>query len=694
MAEFLLELFCEEIPARMQARAADDLLELFSGALTAAGLDFAAARSFVTPRRLALVVDGLPDVQPDSREERKGPRADAPPAAIDGFLRSTGLTLDQCEQRDTPKGPVWFAVIEKPGLPTDEVLVDLIHAQIPKLAWPKTMRWGEGAFRWVRPLHHVLAVFDGKPLLGVLEPEPHTRLTFSAMAHGHRFLAPEAFPVHSFTEYELRLRDAFVVLDREERKRIIREGAAALAEPMGLRLIHDPGLEDEVAGLVEWPVPLIGRIDAQFMDVPAEVLTTAMRTHQRYFSLRHADGALAPHFVVVANTKARHDGREVIAGNERVLRARLSDAKFFWDNDRKVPLVDRLPKLEEIVFHAKLGSMLAKSERIARLAALLAGEIPEADGEAAAHAGRLAKADLASGMVGEFPELQGTMGRYYARHGGVSELVADAIGSHYAPQGPSDTCPTAPTAIAVALADKIDTLVGFFAVGERPTGSRDPYALRRAALGVIRLLVENAVRLDLRRVLIAAGDGYGSAIVADPATLADEVIGFLADRLKISLRDRGVRHDLIDAVFAVGGEYDLVRLLDRVAALASFLDTDDGANLLTAHRRAANIVRIESKKDGRAYDGHASADLLDHPAEIALNGSLQAARPAVAEALAAEDFAQAMTALASLRRPVDDFFDTVTVNAEAPELRANRLALLATITAIMNLVAEFARVEG
>ena len=694
MAEFLLELYCEEIPARMQARAADDLTRLFTDALGEAGLSYNAAFCHVTPRRLALVIDGLPDQQPDTREERKGPKADAPQAAIDGFLRSTGLTLDQCEQRDTPKGLVWFAVIDRPGLPTDEVLVDMIKAQVPRLSWPKTMRWGESAFRWVRPMHHVLAVFDGRPLIGALEPEPHTRFTFSAMAHGHRFLAPNAFPVRSFAEYAMKLRDAFVVLDRQERKRIIADGAAALVDPLGLSIKPDAGLLDEVAGLVEWPVPLLGRIDQAFMDVPAEVLTTAMRTHQRYFAVLHPDGSLAPHFVVVANTKARLDGQAVIAGNERVLRARLSDAKFFWDADRKQPLADRVATLSQIVFHAKLGTVDAKADRIANLAEWLAERTGGADAALAMQAGRLAKADLVSGMVGEFPELQGIMGRYYARHDGLPEPVAEAIGSHYAPQGPSDTCPSQPTAVAVALADKIDTLAGFFAIDEKPTGSRDPFALRRAALGIIRLIVENRTRIDLRATIVQAAGAYGTGIVPDAAGLADAVMAFIAERLKVSLRDRGVRHDLIDAVFAKGDEADLTRLLDRVDALASFLGTDDGANLLTAQRRAANIVRIEERKDGTAHDGPVETAGLVEPAEQALATALATARAAVEGHLASESFANAMAALADLRQPVDAFFDRVTVNADAPALRANRLALLSDISRTMALVADFSRVEG
>ena len=694
MAEFLLEIFSEEIPARMQARAAEDLQRLFGEALAAQRLTFTSVEAHVTPRRLALVVDGLPTRQPDLAEERKGPRTDAPQAAIEGFLRATGLSLDDCERRSTPKGDVWFAVIQQEGRPTDEVLVEVIKDQVPRLPWPKTMRWSESSFRWVRPIHHILAVFDRRPLIGALEPEPHIRFTFSAMAHGHRFLAPAAFPVRDFAEYRTKLRDAYVVLDRQDRKQMIVDGARALAEPRGLTMIDDPGLVDEVAGLVEWPVPLIGSIDEAFMDVPAEVLTTAMRTHQRYFALANPDGSLAPRFVVVANTQARHDGQAVVAGNERVLRARLSDAKFFWDNDRKTPLEARLQALDAIVFHAKLGSMAEKVARLEQLAGHIAEALPGGDGDLARRAARLAKADLVTDMVGEFPELQGVMGRYYARHQGETEAVSEAIGQHYAPQGPSDACPTAPPAIAVALADKLDTLVGFFGIGERPTGSRDPFALRRAALGIIRLIVENRLRLGLRDLIAAAAAGHGDRLDATRPELGDEIMGFFADRLKVSLREKGVRHDLIDAVFALGGEDDLVRLLDRVAALDGFLGTDDGANLLTAYRRAGNIVRIEAKKDGKPHDGPVDPGQFVAPAETALGDALTDARGAVAERLGQEDFGDAMTALAGLRRPVDGFFDTVTVNADDSALRANRLALLSAIAKTMNLVADFSRVEG
>jgi len=704
MPEFLLEIFSEEIPARMQARAADDLKRLVLTGLEEAALAYDHAEAHVTPRRLAVWVDGLPHEQPHVRDERRGPRADAPDKAIEGFLRSVDKTLDECERRETPKGTFLYAVLEREGRPTASVLSDVIRKAVDEMPWPKTMRWGEGTFRWVRPIHQVMAIFDGSPLQGMVDPEPHTRFVFTGMTHGHRFLAPDAVPVHSFAEYRAKLRDGFVILDREERKRIIVEQATALADMRQLRLRDDPALVDEVAGLVEWPVALIGRIDEVFMDVPPEVLTSAMRTHQRYFALLRQDGSLAPRFIVVANTQARYDGQKVVAGNERVLRARLADAKFFWDTDRRVRLADRVPALRSIVFHARLGSVEDKLVRLQSLAADLAAYVPGAEVAKVRSAALLCKADLTTGMVGEFPELQGVMGRYYALEEGEDPEVADAVADHYAPQGPGDRCPNAPVSVAVALADKVDTLVGFFGIGEKPTGSRDPYALRRAGLGMIRLIRENGLRIPLGATFRRAAALYDGVDVPFSDAVFAELLDFLGDRLKVHLRDEGVRHDLISAVFArrqaeiaaqgATADLDLVRLLARVGALAEFLETEDGGNLLTAYRRAANIVRIESRKDGRAYDEAPDPELLRQDEERALGEALAAAGRACAERLAAEDFAEAMTALAGLRKPVDGFFDHVTVNTEDAELRANRLALLSAIVSTMNQVADFSRIEG
>lgn len=698
MPELLLELFSEEIPARMQARAAEDLKKLVTEKLKAAGLAFDSAEAFVTPRRLTLVVDGMPDKQPDVSEERRGPRVDAPEKAIQGFLGSTGLTLDQCEKRDTGKGEFWFVVIEKRGEATADVLPGIILAAIRELPWPKSMRWGRNSFRWVRPLHHILAVFDGAVLDGGLDLG-EAQLTFTGETRGHRFLAPDAVAVSSFHEYRTEVGGAFVMLDREDRKEAIASGAKALAEAEGLVLRDDPGLLDEVCGLVEWPVPLMGRIDAEFMSVPPEVLVTSMRSHQKYFACEKPDGKLADRFILVSNM-ASEETRDanIVAGNEKVLRARLSDAKFFWDQDRAVKLGDRREALRDVKFYDKLGTMADKVERVTRLAAEVALTVG-AEPDLARRAASLAKADLTTGMVGEFPELQGVMGRYYALDAGEDAQVADAIAQHYSPLGPTDTCPTAPVSVAVALADKVDTLVGFFAIGETPTGSKDPFALRRAALGVIRLIIENGLRVNLLRLFAEARvrikGAQGSTANVD-ATLLD----FFADRLKVHLREQGVRHDLIAAVFELGGEDDLVRLLARVHALSHFLATDDGANLLAGYRRASNILRAEEKKDGPfAATASAFADRIDpsflsQPEEMALYEAVRRAQTAIQGHLASEDFANAMSSISHLRGPIDAFFDAVTVNADDAALRTNRLRLLDAVRTVMGTVADFSRIEG
>ena len=699
MAELLLELFSEEIPARMQARAAGDLRRLATEALKAAGIDFESAESYVTPRRLALIVDGLPLRQPDRREEKRGPRVGAPEKAVQGFLRGNGVTLDQCEQREAGKDTYWFAVIETEGGAVSDLLPGIVNKLIGDLAWPKSMRWGSGETRWVRTLERVLCVFDGEPVALDL-PDG---IASGGVTTGHRFHAPEPFSVSSFAEYRDGLRAASVILDAQERRRIVADGATELAAGEGLSVRDDPGLLDEVAGLVEWPVPLMGRIDAEFMAVPEEVLITSTRSHQKYLSLLDSDGRLAPRFIVVANLEAADGGGEIVAGNERVLRARLSDARFFWDQDRRKPLETRIDALAPMVFHAKLGNLAQKAERLAALAAELAAFVPGVDAGAACRAGRLAKADLITEMVFEFPELQGTMGGHYARHDGESEDVARAVSEHYLPAGPSGACPSAPVSVSVALADRIDTLVGFFAVGERPTGSGDPYALRRAALGVIRLVLENGIRLPLREAFRKAYWGYGETVPDfenalegghRPKQLERELLDFFVDRLKVHLRSEGIRHDLIAAVFALGDEDDLVRLRARVEALRRFLATEDGANLLTAHKRAANIVAIEEKKDGVAYTGPVESSLLSEPEERALSESLDAVGARSAPLVENEAFDEAMTALAGLRGSVDAFFDRVKVNADDSGLRVNRLKLLSGIRATMGGLADFSRIEG
>ncbi len=755
MAELLLELASEEIPARMQARAAEDLKRLVTERLTAAKLDFAHAAAFATPRRLALVVKGLPKQQPDTAEERKGPKEGAPEQAIQGFLKSAGLTsLEQAELRDTDKGKVWFAVKKQAGRPTAEVLSDLLVQAIQALPWPKSMRWGTGSFRWVRPLTSILARFDGKRVLGVLDLGNGGRLPFGDSAVGHARLDPRSIVPVCFSDYRVELERAKVILESGKRRARIEEQAQAAAEQAGLVLRQDAGLLDEVSGLVEWPVVLTGGFEAEFLSVPPEILVTSMRSHQKYFALEKADGSLANNFLVVANVEAPAASprrANIIAGNERVLRARLSDAKFFWDQDRKTKLADRVPALVDIVFHAKLGTLDQRVDRVAALAVELAQHIEGADAAQVRQAARLCKADLTTGVVGEFPELQGIMGRYYALADGEPAVVADAIAEHYAPKGPDDRCPTAPVSVAVALAEKLDTLVGFWSIDEKPTGSKDPFALRRAALGVIRLILENRLRLPLLPLLAQAANALATeryyeerAGVADeveelrsliPAdllaaaaasaraeqnqrafifewdnrasglgvipekragfdSLAGSLLAFFADRLKVALKDQGVRHDLVSAVFALGGEDDLVRLLARVAALQSFVGSADGANLLAAYKRANNILRIEEKKDGKAAAAQPDQHLFQQHEEQALWQALQGASSVAKLALGREDFAGAMGALAALRAPVDAFFDAVMVNAPEAQLRANRLALLKSIQATLDQVAKFELVEG
>jgi len=744
MAELLIELFMEEIPARMQVRAGEDFKRLVTDKLSAAGIGFTKAEVHSTPRRLALLVDGLPTAQADVREEKKGPRVGSPEQALAGFLKSAGLSsIDQAEQRDTGKGVFYFAVIEKKGGATIDALPGIIDAAIRELPWPKSMRWGANEFLWVRPLHSIVALFDGAVIPGSLDLGTES-IAYGNQTEGHRFLSPGTLTVSSFADYAAKLAAAYVVLDREERKRLILAGAQAAAKAEGFVLKDDPGLLEEVAGLVEWPVVLTGAIDNQFMDVPAEVLTTSMRTHQRYFALETAEGKLAPRFVVVANRTTIDGGKAVIAGNERVLRARLSDAKFFWDQDLKVKLEDRVPGLKDITFHAKLGTLAQRVERIEALSVSIAKALnwDATVVEQAALAARLSKSDLTTGVVGEFPEVQGIMGRYVAYHEGLPAPVAEAIADHYKPLGPSDRVPTDKVSMAVALAEKIDTLVAFFGIDEKPTGSRDPFALRRAALGVIRLIVENGLRVKLgafiskiyidflhqlknngfalycfesgNNINIIAEiksaedlydvsdefsfryarefDGDGDKLLSKKG-LRDSLLSFVNDRLKVSLKEKGVRHDLIDAVLALGGEDDFVRLLARVEALSNFLATDDGKNLLAASKRASNILRIEEKKDG-PHDGAVDAGLLTQDEEKALADALVAAHKQAAPLIEAEDFTGAMAAFAALRAPVDAFFEKVTVNAPEAPVRANRLRLLSQIRATLNLIADFSKIEG
>ena len=703
MAEFLLELLAEEIPARMQARAAQDLKALVGDKLTEQGLTFTRAEGLATPRRLALWIDGFPARQPERVNEIKGPRVNAPDHVIEAFLKARKISsLDACERRGTERNASWFYVEHVPGLPTGQVLASLLPAAVLGIPWPKSMRWGYDRASWVRPLHNIMAVFDGELVpfeVDLGTPEHPHRIASRKETFGHRFLGPQSFTVSNFNTYKARLGVRQVIVDPAERRHVIGKHAERLGRTESLSVRRDEGLMDEVVGLVEWPVVLMGRIDPAFMDLPPEVLTTVMRTHQKYFALQDSEGKLAPRFLVVANMETRDHGATIIAGNERVLRARLADAQFFWDQDRRLGLDARLPALKSIVFHAKLGSLADKTERVEKLALEIAREL-RADKAQVSRAARLAKADLTTGMVGEFPELQGIMGRYYALNQGEPAAVAEAIAEHYAPLGPSERCPSAPVSVALALADKIDTLVGFWAIGEKPTGSRDPYALRRAALGVIRLVVENSLRIPFHRLMELASFNYnelqpGMLIGFDPADLLE----FFADRLKVALKEKGVRNDLIAAVFALKrenglGEDDFVRLLTRVDALAKFLGSEDGVNLLTASKRAGNILRIEEKKDGRGYDEVPDASLLRLPEEFTLVEAMRDARDRTEAALKREAFAAAMAALARLREPVDDFFDKVTVNDDDASQRANRLRLLSRIRATLNTVADFSKIEG
>ena len=702
MPELLLELLSEEIPARMQDRARADLERLVTGGLTEAGLEHGDVWTFSTPRRIGLSVAGLPERQPDVRQERKGPRVGSPDKAIDGFLRSVGFdSLDRCERREVRDAEFWFAVIERKGAATADALGGIVTGAIRAMGWPKSMRWGGSAFQWVRPLHNILCIFDGRPVAGSFDIGGGDALAFNGTTVGHRFLAPGEIAVESAADYRTKLETAFVLVDPPERQSRIEAEVSALAASLGSSLREDRALLNEVTGLVEWPVAVAGRIDAEFMDLPPEVLITSMRSHQKYFALETADGQMAPHFIAIADMETGDGGRSVAAGNERVLRARLADAQFFWDQDRATPLADRVEALEGITFHAKLGTVRTRVRRIQELVGLFASSVG-ADMDQAQIAALLAKADLTTGMVGEFPELQGVMGRYYAINDGENTSVADAVAGHYAPQGPSDACPSDRVTVAVALADKIDMLASFWLIGETPTGSRDPYGLRRAALGVIRLIVENELRLSLVGLLeqaaVRASELEPGQLAAKsdsvPEEAAQQAFRFIVDRLKVHLRDRGVRHDHVAAVFADGGEDDLVRLLAQVDALAALLRSEDGGNLLTGYRRAANILRIEEKKDGRSYDGAPAACLLKMAEETDLSKALDTAAAGAQRALEMEAFGEAMTALANLRGPIDRFFDVVTVNDPDPALRENRLLLLSNIRAVMDSVADFSRIEG
>jgi glycyl-tRNA synthetase beta chain len=704
MPDLLLELFSEEIPARMQAKAADDLRRMVTDKLVAEGLVYEGAKAFATPRRLTLTVHGIPARQSDLKEERKGPRVGGPDAAIQGFLKATGLaSLDEAKiQRDPKKGDFYIALIEKPGRATLDVLADMLPVIIRTFPWPKSMRWGErsarsGALQWVRPLHAIIATFGIDTEEPDVVPFAIDGIEAGQTTYGHRFMAPAAISVRRFEDYDTKLQAAKVVLDPQRRKDIILADARQLAFAQGFELVEDQVLLDEVSGLVEWPVVLMGSFDPEFLSIPGEVIRATIRNNQKCFVVRDPKtGKLTNKFILTANIEASDDGKAIIAGNERVIRARLSDAKFFYETDLKTKLEDRLPKFEQIVFHEKLGTQGERIKRIERLAAEIA-PLVGADVEKTKRAAHLAKADLLTEVVGEFPELQGLMGKYYALAQGEDASVAAASEEHYKPQGPADRAPTDPVSVAVALADKIDTLVGFWAIDEKPTGSKDPYALRRAALGVIRLTLENTLRLSVLKItgLAIAGlleTGTRNPL-ADSHKLPADLLGFFADRLKGQLREQGARHDLVDAVFALGGQDDLLIIVRRVEALGKFLDTDDGKNLLAGTKRAANILRIEEKKDGKAYDGAPDASLYALDEEKTLAKAIDQVRLEASAAVAKEDFAGAMTAMAKLRPAVDAFFDKVKVNDDDAKVRENRLKLLNEIRAATRAVADFSKIQ-
>jgi glycyl-tRNA synthetase beta chain len=676
MPDLLLELLSEEIPARMQARAAEDLRKLVTDALVEAGLTYEGAKAFATPRRLALTVQGLPGRAPDRKEERKGPRVGAPEGAIAGFIKSAGLKdISEARVQNDPKGDFYIAVTEKPGGAAQDIIAGIVPKIVREFPWPKSMKWGEGTLRWVRPLQSILCTFGTHNEETDVVGFDVDGIVSGNGTQGHRFLAPGVITVRRFDDYVPALEKAKVVLDSARRREIILNDARDLAFAQGLELVEDDALLDEVSGLVEWPVVLMGSFDESFLDVPDEVIRTTIRVNQKCFVLRKGN-KLANKFILVSNLDATDGGKEIVAGNQRVVRARLSDAKFFWETDKKIPLEERAKKLEQIVFHEKLGTQAERVERIARLARELA-PLVGADADQAERAARLAKADLVTETVGEFPEVQGLAGRYLAALQGEDADVAEAIGDHYKPQGQGDRVPTSPVAVAVALADKLDTLIGFWSIDEKPTGSKDPYALRRAALGVIRIILDNGLRLSMAE----RGDA--------------DLLAFFADRLKVQLRDQGARHDLVDAVFSLGNQDDLVLIVRRVEAIAAFLGTDDGKNLLGGYKRAANILRAEEKKDGEgAFNEAPDTGLVREVEESDLIVALERAETAALDAVHNEDFAAAMQALSELRAPVDAFFDKVTVNADEANLRANRLRLLAKLRKATLTVADFSKIEG
>ena len=683
MSELLLELLSEEIPARMQAKASHDLKNLLCQELKTVGLLFDTARCYYTARRLTVHITGLPLTSKASITERRGPKENAPEKAITGFLRSAGLErLEQAEVRETPKGRFYFAVQKIEGKPSSVLLPSLILTVLQGLSWPKSMRFGYASFRWVRPLKNILALFDGKALEGYLELGEDKELSFNNLTYGHRFMAPEAIKISSFAQYQQALRAAKVIVDPAERETVIKSGLNALAQKAGLKLIVDEKLLAEVNGLVEWPVPLLGQFDPAFLHVPRECLILSMKEHQKYFALNDTKGQLSSHFIVVSNIATLDKGAAIISGNERVLQARLSDARFFWEQDQKISLEARLPKLKTVVFHAKIGSMAQKVEHIKTMIEEISGYIPGLDKSLALRAAELSKADLVSQMVYEFPELQGTMGQYYAKLDGESSEVALAIREHYAPLGPRDTCPKSPVSVALGIAEKLATLCAFWKIDEKPTGSKDPFALRRAALGLLRLILENELPVPLESILSKT-----------LGLKAADLIGFIVERFKGLLYERFANHGIIEAVFAQSTFDDFCAILARVEALMRFHDTKEGSNLLIAYKRAANILR--SYKEEQDFVGRTVDEkLLYEVEEKELFRVLKSSSVIIGKAIKAQNYPKAMFEMASLREPLDCFFENVIVNAEDKTLRLNRLTLLAKLVALMNQVADFSKIES
>jgi glycyl-tRNA synthetase beta chain len=743
MPDLLIELFSEEIPARMQARAAEDLKKRVTDGLVEAGLTYAGAHALSTPRRLTLALEGVLDHSPTVREERKGPKVGAPDKAIEGFLRGAGLTRDQLEERDTPKGAVYFATIEKAGRPAADIIAEVLEDTIRNFPWPKSMRWGAGSLRWVRPLHSILCILSAEDGAEVVALDIDG-ITSGNTTRGHRFMAPDEITVSSFEDYATKLKRAYVVLDPAEREAAIWQDATNQAFASGLEVVEDKGLLAEVAGLVEWPVVLLGSIDDEFLELPPEVLQTSMKEHQKFFSVKNSKTGRIEKFVTVANRETADNGATILAGNQKVLSARLADAKFFWENDLRTAKSEAgmsawVDNLSNVTFHNKLGTQAARIDRIAALAREIA-PVVGADADLAEQAARVAKADLSSEMVYEFPELQGLMGRYYAEAAGLPSAVANACEQHYSPLGPSDDVPTEPVSVAVALADKMDTLTGFWAIDEKPTGSKDPFALRRAALGVIRLVLNNDVRVHLDSVIdahllrhemaqngddpvatrlmqdmlteIADHGVFGSAVrtVLDAfdgdlpkhieqlkeqlPDVSRDLLSFFHDRLKVFLRDQGIRHDVIDACIAMDGNDDLTLLVKRARALEDFLKSEDGTNLLQGFKRANNILTQAEEKDGVEYSYGADKKFAEDDTEKALFDALATSEGAISSAIEAEDFAAAMGSMAALRAPVDAFFEAVQVNSDNEVVRRNRLNLLSQIRKVVGQVADLTRIEG